>query len=753
MGSSSFLYLLPLLLLALQDVWAVAASAMASEEEASLLEIRGKRSGSVKRPLLVIHAGLHKTGTTSLQLSMNSCSDWASSMGVTSLVLEGQPKKVNHNFLVHFAESVGQELPLYKETLELRNESAYLRTWEKLRDCEERHFAGLAPCRALLSSELFTEAQLPVWQALFEKLPKWDIRVLVFHRYYPAWLLSLYGEYQRDYMVDTAHNPMSLLEFALEGPGAQLSPRRTLERIQDALSACKGGDTAQCSVQGASYDLFQHQGYDQYEYVVLNVTMDLHGQEFLAANRSLWQTCPHRSFIHASPPNLTLAVDIVRLLKNSHEARGCTSQFQLSASNREVLELANKDVLPVACMDIGNLLADDSARWFENAHVTPPTYHKDSQFCQIKQQALKPEHWKVMHALTGNCRSRDGDSSEESSEPETLEGTKPKASARSQWGAGRLNDRADRAESVWSMRSTKSSGSGMGGMGMLSQGAHLTLDAKVSERFEEAEADPGRSFFVQSPQAPMRSASPALDLSGVTGVDFSERGSSLPLPALPKKRLFGDEAFGEAQPQTQPLSGVEESESFGANAAPAGGLGGLFGLPLETSQLQLSSEPVVLPQARGLNDYDESDESDSPRVRDTPKKGEVKRKSSSPRSFQGQKGHWKQKGAGAGAGGGTAKKGQGQGHLPLPSKPFAAEGASDEASEAAEAVPSAFPKVVLPPIRNIPNAPTAKDSSQSLLDHLEGLPTKKPGVPGMAGVFSDDHARPILRAPAPAGGS
>ena len=43
MGSSSFLYLLPLLLLALQDVWAVAASAMASEEEASLLEIRGKR--------------------------------------------------------------------------------------------------------------------------------------------------------------------------------------------------------------------------------------------------------------------------------------------------------------------------------------------------------------------------------------------------------------------------------------------------------------------------------------------------------------------------------------------------------------------------------------------------------------------------------------------------------------------------------------------------------------------------------------
>ncbi|CAE7728416.1 unnamed protein product [Symbiodinium sp. CCMP2592] len=569
-------------------------------------------------------------------------------------------------------------------------------------------------------------------------------------------------------MVDTAHNPMSLLEFALEGPGAQLSPRRTLERIQDALSVCKGGDTAQCSVQGASYDLFQHQGYDQYEYVVLNVTMDLHGQEFLAANRSLWQTCPHRSFIHASPPNLTLAVDIVRLLKNSHEARGCTSQFQLSASNREVLELANKDVLPVACMDIGNLLADDSARWFENAHVTPPTYHKDSQFCQIKQQALMPEHWKVMHALTGNCRSRDGESSEESSESETLEGTKPKASARSQWGAGRLNarDRDDRAESVWSMKSTKSSmgGSGsMGGMGMLSRGAHLTLDAKVSERFEEAEADPGRSFFVQSPQAPMRSASPALDLSGVTGVDFSERGSSLPALPAPKKRLFGDEAFGEAKAQLSAPSGEEESFA-GVNAAPAGGLGGLFGLPLETSQLQLSalsSEPVVLPQARGLNDYEGSDsrETETETLEKRGAGGALKSSAGSSPSRSGGKGS-KSKGSGSRTGGkkkGTWKQsGGGGGHAQANPKPFA-DGASGSAQAEAEAL-QAFPKVVLP--RPIPKAEASsaasKDagaSSPSLLDHLEGLPTKKPGVPGMAGVFSDDHARPILRAPAPARGS
>ena len=44
------------------------------------------------------------------------------------------------------------------------------------------------------------------------------------------------------------------------------------------------------------------------------------------------------------PQNASKAVDIVRLLKNSHQARGCTSQFLLSASNPEVLELANKDL-------------------------------------------------------------------------------------------------------------------------------------------------------------------------------------------------------------------------------------------------------------------------------------------------------------------------------------------------------------------------------------------------------------------------
>ena len=51
-------------------------------------------------------------------------------------------------------------------------------------------------------------------------------------------------------VTETSLAALAALAEALEGPGAQLSPRRTLERIQDALSACKGGDTAQCSVQG-----------------------------------------------------------------------------------------------------------------------------------------------------------------------------------------------------------------------------------------------------------------------------------------------------------------------------------------------------------------------------------------------------------------------------------------------------------------------------------------------------------------------
>ena len=46
---------------------------------------------------------------------------------IQNLSMTGQPKKVNHNFLVHFAESLGWELPLYKEKLELKNETAYLR--------------------------------------------------------------------------------------------------------------------------------------------------------------------------------------------------------------------------------------------------------------------------------------------------------------------------------------------------------------------------------------------------------------------------------------------------------------------------------------------------------------------------------------------------------------------------------------------------------------------------------------------------
>ena len=67
-------------------------------------------------------------GVTSLVLEGETCGKELCCADLPLLCCTGQPKKVNHNFLVHFAESVGQELPLYKETLELRNESAYLRT-------------------------------------------------------------------------------------------------------------------------------------------------------------------------------------------------------------------------------------------------------------------------------------------------------------------------------------------------------------------------------------------------------------------------------------------------------------------------------------------------------------------------------------------------------------------------------------------------------------------------------------------------
>ena len=267
----------------------------------------------------------------------------------------------------------------------------------------------------------------------------------------------------------------------------------------------------------------------------------------------------------------------------------------------------------------------------------------------------------------------------------------------------------------------------LGDVGMLSQrGTHLTLEAAEPQ---DAEADPGRSFFVQSPQVPVRSALPALDLSGVTptagaGVDFSERGSSL--PALPTKRLFGDEA---------PAAPAAEESFAGVGAAPVGGLGGLFGLPLETSQLQLSSEPVVvLPQATGLNDYDSDSQKAAPRGglaksagTAFPHKGKQKQKATLPQHGQGRA----QAHAGALAGAHAGAHGGAHGGLQKPKKAF------EDGSSAS----AAFPKVVLPPISKGSGAP-----SETLLDHLEGLPSKKPGVPGMAGVFSDEQARPILRA-------
>ena len=557
----------------------------------------------------------------------------------------------------------------------------------------------------------------------------------------------------------------------------------------------------------------------------------------------------------------TQAVDLVRLLKNSHQARGCTSPFELSASNREVLEFANKDpilatcctvallqmfscchlsrvpvacqeVLPVSCMDIGNLLADDSARpreglagseglmfaclhfcwsvrWFESAHVEAPKYHKDSQFCQVKQQALTAQHWKAilgsfthkaslpfpacrnlprMHKLTPACHGEKGRSEEvEEVEPEQADPTPPV-------GFGPSASMKVPQETL------------VNAVNALSGGLRKSPQrwAQLTE-VDQVDVDAGRSFFVESPPRPRAEGSLETSLSGGGGAGAgagagaaraadSERGFSVPVmsssslqglqsnlqsnlqssspaapsapsaPSAPTSLFSASPSQGLFGEPSEPEDSTGDSPfSSSASALPSGlqGLEGLFG----NSQLQLSSyvsgfdgfnkqdlsnvKKVQLPQARGLNQYEKSGTHHSSRSA----KASLKASSSWAFAKASHDGSHTGKSHGASRAQ-SAHKAHAEGHAEHgssavhgKSKPWSSKrGAPKSAASSKKSKPSkssassasSASVFEAPPVE-------AEASGASMLDHLDGIPKQKPGLPGMAGVFSDEAARPVVR--------
>lgn len=396
------------------------AAAAPSCEESSLLQrvsLEGqdeaKSEGATEAqieaaPLLVIHAGIHKTGTTATQFALKKCQSWAEHFGITSLVSKKEKAIANHNFLVHLSELAKNPVPRFREAYDWHNEATFNETWSMLQKCEEGHHKG-KPCKAVISSELFTEAALPVWKLFLQQLKGWNVRVFIMQRDYNAWLRALYGEYHRSYMLDTANNPMPLLEFITQGPGAFFSAESLLHRVKAAfqnLCGTKAGPL-HCSVKGASYDHFLTNSQDQYEYLMLNLTMNVTGNDFHRVNQSLWKYCPKRSHSNPSAVNSSIGVGIVRLLANDHIANGCTLPFKMTAFNGSVLHLAQEGDMPTSCIDAKSLVKDDMDKWFKETDGRVPKLESSDPVCVLKERGMTADAWKKLRRIAPPCRPSD----------------------------------------------------------------------------------------------------------------------------------------------------------------------------------------------------------------------------------------------------------------------------------------------------------------------------------------------------------
>ena len=351
-----------------------------------------------------------------------------------------------------------------------------------------------------------------------------------------------------------------------------------------------------------------------------------------------------------------------------------------------------------------------------------------------------------MHALTSACN--DGSDMRIAKEKSTGEQGEQHASQA---------PAASKASHAWLKASPS-----IASIGDLSRASHLAT-----------EVDAGRSFFVQSPvhreaESPADSWQAMLSEQASSGASvgtFSTLGSRTSPPAsgsgaLPDGFLFSGKDHGdgasegaseavafsergfsvpvlsenpptltaaESTPRTLPgdketLFGeaVEGSQNDLVLSASSGsGLEGLFGEG--SSQLQISSyvsgydgfdsrdlknvKQVQLPQARGLNEYEK------PGAQQAPKAWKAKpKKEAEPKAEKAEKAR---------------------------PRPIMATHSTHSTHPAAS-----FSR----PSEALGHTGTAQHKEHNeLLDRLDGIPQQKPGLKGMAGVFSDEAARPVVR--------
>ena len=351
--------------------------------------LEGPATWPARLPVLVIHAGPHKTGTTSLQYFLAQHGGWLSSqVGVFAAVpwVDGGagrgpfpaarrdrgPSQAFAKWNAHLANTEikrwngGDQQPgnpnfQGDESVKVASDTrAALRLWA----------SGSVPGveAAVISAEDFSLLGSDGWEALAREFTRdWDVRVVVVHRHPVDRLQSVWFQSQR-----TSSDPVDFLAF--------LGMRRVDPDPRDPafdVGLVDRVESAGLKVHGVSYERAKACGgaAGVASFVVCNASLGLEGGAWTKCDAAIQEKVADDGKVkNVSPPETS--IPLVLRLREVWERermlgrRRCKDTFDITAANPKIDALAA--AMPTQCVDVDKLYAEADQAFFDRARALEP---------------------------------------------------------------------------------------------------------------------------------------------------------------------------------------------------------------------------------------------------------------------------------------------------------------------------------------------------------------------------------------------
>ena len=346
--------------------------------------LQHERFQSQPRPVctrkLVLHVGLHKTGTTSLQVWMGTHRKWlAARLGVLAAREAAHCVAWKFKMGVPVASRPGRVQTLC---------SRY-----SVEEAFDFLSAAMANLRAhvIISSEVFSSLEPDEWKLFLGylhnktvNLPCFVVSPLVLLRVPSSWSHSQWITQNKKLT-----NPKPSADWlAGEAPEAELHRLRTLVDV-----------FGRSAVNVVSYESLVGANHTLQSFLICNATLGKVGESWSECQSLVDSKEMLRLNISPAPE----ALDVVRLARHMFNiysvAPESSCNFTLNSLNSQVGPVAAQ--MPRRCNTLHERFAKLEDALYNLSGLARPQH--EHQWCGVSETQLQPEHWKLIRGLLPKC--------------------------------------------------------------------------------------------------------------------------------------------------------------------------------------------------------------------------------------------------------------------------------------------------------------------------------------------------------------